>query len=129
MDSSRPAQEVVSMQSAFVVQWFLDIPELSGTISQDELGQKVVKEPELPGELKARLEAAKLCYEEAKAALIQVPVEDFDELRKRIIGLVGADSGPNSLAEKTEVEFDADYSLKYANVVKAITAVSGQYCK
>jgi hypothetical protein len=41
-----------------------------------------VKEPELPGELKARLEAAKLRYEEAKAALIQVPVEDFDELRK-----------------------------------------------
>ena len=43
-----------------------------------------------------------------------------------IIGLVGADSGPNSLAEKTEVEFDADYALKYVNVVKAITAVSGQ---
>jgi biopolymer transport protein ExbD len=54
------------------------------------------------------------------------PVADFDELRKRIIGLVGADSGPNSLAEKTEVEFDADYTLKYVNVVKAITAVSGK---
>jgi hypothetical protein len=54
------------------------------------------------------------------------PVADFDELRRRIIGLVGADSGPNSLAEKTEVEFDADYALKYVNVVKAITAVSGK---
>jgi hypothetical protein len=51
MDSSRPAQEVVIMHSAFVVQWFLDIPELSGTISHDELGQKVVKEPELPWRL------------------------------------------------------------------------------
>ncbi len=39
------------MHSAFVVQWFLDIPELSATISHDELGQKVVKEPELPWRL------------------------------------------------------------------------------
>lgn len=54
------------------------------------------------------------------------PVADFDELRRRILGLVGADTGPNSLAEKTEVEFDCDYALKYANVVKAITAVSGR---
>jgi biopolymer transport protein ExbD len=62
----------------------------------------------------------------ASIAMNGTPVADFDELRKRIIGLVGADSGPNSLAEKTEVEFDADYSLKYVNVVKAITAVSGK---
>lgn len=62
----------------------------------------------------------------AAIAMNGTPVADFDELRKRIIGLVGADSGPNSLAEKTEVEFDADYALKYANVVKAITAVSGK---
>jgi len=54
------------------------------------------------------------------------PVVDFDDLRRRIIGIVGADSGPNSLAEKTEVEFDCDYGLKYVNVVKAITAVSGR---
>jgi hypothetical protein len=62
----------------------------------------------------------------ASIAMNGTPVADFDELRKRIIGLVGADSGPNSLAEKTEVEFDADYALKYVNVVKAITAVSGK---
>jgi len=62
----------------------------------------------------------------AGIAMNGTPVADFDELRRRIIGLVGADSGPNSLAEKTEVEFDADYALKYANVVKAITAVSGK---
>jgi biopolymer transport protein ExbD len=62
----------------------------------------------------------------AGIAMNGTPVADFDELRRRIIGLVGADSGPNSLAEKTEVEFDADYALKYVNVVKAITAVSGK---
>jgi biopolymer transport protein ExbD len=54
------------------------------------------------------------------------PVGDFEELRKRIVALVGTDSGPNSLAERTEVELDCDYGLKYANVVRAITAVSGK---
>ncbi len=54
------------------------------------------------------------------------PVADFEELRKRIIGLVGTDTGPNSLAERTEVELDCDYGLKYVNVVRAITAVSGK---
>jgi hypothetical protein len=29
------------------------------------------------------------------------------------------------MADKTEVELDCDYGLKYANVVRAITAVSG----
>ena len=62
----------------------------------------------------------------AGIAMNGTPVADFDDLRKRIIGLVGADSGPNSLAEKTEVELDCDYALKYANVVRAITAVSGR---
>jgi len=54
------------------------------------------------------------------------PVVDFEELRKRILSLVGTDSGPNSLAERTEVELDCDYGLKYVNVVRAITAVSGK---
>ena len=62
----------------------------------------------------------------ASIAMNGTPVADFDELRRRIIGLVGADTGPNSLAEKTEVELDCDYGLGYANVVKAITAVSGR---
>jgi biopolymer transport protein ExbD len=53
------------------------------------------------------------------------PVADFEELRKRIVALVGPDTGPNSLAERTEVELDCDYGLKYVNVVRAITAVSG----
>ena len=62
----------------------------------------------------------------ASISMNGTPVVDFDDLRRRIIGIVGADSGPNSLAEKTEVEFDCDYGLKYVNVVKAITAVSGR---
>ena len=62
----------------------------------------------------------------ASIAMNGAPVNDFEELRKRVIGLVGTDTGPNSLAERTEVELDCDYSLKYVNVVRAITAVSGK---
>jgi biopolymer transport protein ExbD len=62
----------------------------------------------------------------AGIAMNGTPVNDFEELRKRVIGLVGTDTGPNSLAERTEVELDCDYSLKYVNVVRAITAVSGK---
>jgi biopolymer transport protein ExbD len=54
------------------------------------------------------------------------PVGDFDELREKVIGLVGTNSGPNSLADKTEVELDCDYSLPYRYVVNAISAVSGK---
>ena len=52
-------------------------------------------------------------------------VSDFEDLRKKIVGLVGTKTGPGSMADKTEVELDCDYGLKYANVVRAITAVSG----
>ena len=50
-------------------------------------------------------------------------VGDFDDLRRRIVDLVG--TGPGSNADKAEVELDCDYNLKYDNVVRAITAVSG----
>ncbi|MFM7519448.1 MAG: ExbD/TolR family protein [Planctomycetota bacterium] len=53
------------------------------------------------------------------------PIADFAELRRKVVGLVGDARGPNSLAERTEVEFDCDYGLRYFNVVQAITAVSG----
>jgi biopolymer transport protein ExbD len=52
------------------------------------------------------------------------PVADFEELRRRIIDLVGA--GPGSNADKTEVELDCDPDLSYDNVIQAVTAVSGQ---
>jgi biopolymer transport protein ExbD len=51
-------------------------------------------------------------------------VGDFEALRQKIIGIVGVNTGPGG-AENTEVELDCDYGLKYINVVRAITAVSG----
>ena len=51
-------------------------------------------------------------------------VGDFDALRQKIVGIVGVNAGPGG-AQNTEVELDCDYRLKYINVVKAITAVSG----
>jgi biopolymer transport protein ExbD len=53
------------------------------------------------------------------------PVGDFKELQQKVLALVGDGRGPGSLAEKTEVELDCGYDLRYENVVKAITAVSG----
>ena len=52
-------------------------------------------------------------------------VADFNDLQKKVVSLVGKGRGPDSLADKTEVEMDCDYGLKYVNVVRAITAVSG----
>jgi biopolymer transport protein ExbD len=51
------------------------------------------------------------------------PMGDFEELRRRIIDLVG--TGPGSNADKTEVELDCDPTLTYDNVIAAVTAVSG----
>jgi biopolymer transport protein ExbD len=53
------------------------------------------------------------------------PVASFEELQERVIALVGLDSGPNSIADKTEVELDCDEQLPYEHVVNAISAVSG----
>ena len=52
-------------------------------------------------------------------------VASFEELQERVIALVGLDSGPNSIADKTEVELDCDEQLPYEYVVNAISAVSG----
>ena len=49
----------------------------------------------------------------------------FAALHNEIIGIVGTDSGPGSLAEQAEVELDADYDLHYQNVISAVTAISG----
>jgi len=61
--------------------------------------------------------------ERAGIAMNGTPVADFDDLRRRIVDLVG--SGPGSMADQAEVELDCDYQLKYVNVVNAISAVSG----
>jgi len=53
------------------------------------------------------------------------PVADFSGLQKKVVEWVGTARGPDSRAGRTEVELDCDYGLKYVNVVRAITAVSG----
>ncbi|GDX96739.1 hypothetical protein LBMAG47_24040 [Planctomycetia bacterium] len=52
------------------------------------------------------------------------PVADFEQLRQKVIGVVGVNQGPGG-ADNTEVELDCDYGLKYGNVIKAISYVSG----
>ncbi len=53
------------------------------------------------------------------------PVGSFADLRNEIIGMVGTSGGPSSLRETAEVELDCDHQLHYANVISAISAVSG----
>ena len=49
----------------------------------------------------------------------------FDALHNHLISVVGDERGPGSVADTAEVELDCDYDLKYENVIKAITAISG----
>lgn len=51
---------------------------------------------------------------------------NFNELHKAIAEAIGPDRGPGSVQSTAEVELDCDYALKYENVIKAITAVSGE---
>ena len=39
--------------------------------------------------------------------------------------MVGNESGPGSIAARTEVELDCDYNLRYEYAMQAITAVAG----
>lgn len=50
---------------------------------------------------------------------------NFNALHNEIIGIVGTQTGPGSLAENAEVELDVDYNLQYRFVISAITSVSG----
>ena len=50
---------------------------------------------------------------------------DAEKLRNYIISFIGAERGPGSLQDTAEVELDCDYDLKYEEVVKIVTAVSG----
>jgi biopolymer transport protein ExbD len=58
-------------------------------------------------------------------ALNDTPYGNYDALRNRIIELVGTGTGPGSVQETAEVEFDCDFNLRYEETIKAITAVSG----
>lgn len=79
---------------------------------------------ELPP-LKVRLTASK----DGKLTgiyLNEAHMSGFGQLRKRIVGLVGDDTGPGSLAASTEIELDCDYNLSFEYTINAITAVSGE---
>ena len=86
--------------------------------------QGVPNPDELPP-LKVRLTAA----DDGRLAgiyLNEAHMSSFGQLRRRIIGLVGDDTGPGSLAESTEIELDCDFKLRFEYTIKAITAVSGE---
>ncbi len=63
--------------------------------------------------------------------LLQISLNDnnfgtsFESLHNYIISIIGDERGPGSVQETAEVELDCDYNLKYDNVVRAVTAVSG----
>ena len=61
--------------------------------------------------------------ERAGLSMNGTPLSDYEELRTRVVDLVG--TGPGSNADKTEVELDCDPELHYEHVVRAVTAVSG----
>jgi len=50
----------------------------------------------------------------------------FEQLRARILQIVGDDAGPGSVAEDSEIELDCDYNLRFEYAIDAITAVSGK---
>lgn len=58
--------------------------------------------------------------------LNEARMTSFSQLRRRIIGLVGDDAGPGSLAASTEIELDCDFKLRFEYTIDAITAVSGE---
>jgi biopolymer transport protein ExbD len=54
------------------------------------------------------------------------PVAGFDDLQRRVAGIVEAAVVSGGNAEDVELELDCDEQLDYAYVVQAITAVSGR---
>ena len=49
-------------------------------------------------------------------------IDGFKRLHQEVASLVG----DGSLTSEAEVELDCDYNLKYENVIRVITAVSGE---
>ena len=50
---------------------------------------------------------------------------DFQQLHGYIAEFIGEDRGPGSIQETAEVEFQPDYNLRYEELVRAVTSVSG----
>lgn len=79
---------------------------------------------ELPP-MKVRLQAR------PSGELAQISLNDealgisFSQLHDKIHQVIGDDRGPGSVQQTAEIELDCDYNLRYENVIKAVTAVSG----
>ena len=104
--------KIVAQEGDFNVKMPLAAPE-QGTIDEQQLPVmklRLVSDDE--GEL-------------AGISLNDAPFSSFLELHEHIRGLIGDESGPGSFQEQAEVEIDADYNLKYSNIIEAITSVSG----
>jgi biopolymer transport protein ExbD len=48
----------------------------------------------------------------------------FEELNRRVLAAIGRPGGP--LSKEIEAELDPDYELRYSEVVRAMTAVTGR---
>lgn len=62
----------------------------------------------------------------AEISLNEKSFSGLNDLRGHIASIIGDERGPGSIQSTAEVEIDADYELKYENVMAVITAVSGQ---
>jgi biopolymer transport protein ExbD len=105
--------KIVSMEGDFNIKMPLAAPS-EGLPDEDKLPP-----------MKVRLRAS------PSGQLAQISLNDnnfgtsFESLHNYIISVIGDERGPGSVQETAEVELDCDYDLKYDNVVKAVTAVSG----
>jgi biopolymer transport protein ExbD len=105
--------KIVSMEGDFNIKMPLAAPS-EGLPDEDKLPP-----------MKVRLRAS------PSGQLAQISLNDnnfgtsFENLHNYIISVIGDERGPGSVQETAEVELDCDYDLKYDNVVKAVTAVSG----
>ena len=75
--------------------------------------------------MKVRLRAAPDGSLALPISLNETNFDNWEGLHQYIIGIIGDERGPGSIQETAEVELDADFDLRYENVISAITAVSG----
>jgi biopolymer transport protein ExbD len=121
-----PMIDIVFQLIAFFIMSFkIVLPEGDFNVKMPLVAPRETASEELSlPPIKVRV-TAKENGEPAGLQLNDQPLENFHALRQRIIGLIGDDTGPGSMAESAEVEFDFDYDLKYKYNIEAISAVSG----
>ena len=78
------------------------------------------------GDFNIRMPLAGTGTPDTESQMAERALPSFAALHDQVMSIVGSDAGPNAAeAANTEVELDCDYNLKYSNVIKAVTAVSG----